>query len=1230
MRVATSATIVLLVVVLAVPGLPPAQRPAVAHAAPLASSAMVLHPMTGGPATHTPRQAPAASSAGWPTRTAIPFNNSSVPGNFLPTDGVFPTAAIYAAGLGEFFIVSTDTVSVVNASTREVVGGATLLYSVLNDGVYNPVNGRFYALDENCLVHELNPVGMVSVATIPVPCTPQSIAVNSTSGAVYVGVAAHGCSNAGQIAVINATSTSAWNVTVFGGVGHLAVDPLNGTLLFQAVNRTYNGVTCVSTEGFGWFHPGVGTANSSTDFITRQSLAWVTFSGNGTRVFATDQNDHIAAFRTAGFVEIGNVSFINSANDAAVVFNPVTGDLVASGLSSQRVEVIDPSNLTVLRNLSFPVASYYYYVGSQAILGVDSGSGDIFAPDGPLGAVMVANPNATARLGLTLVGASLDGVAVDPRTGEVVTQDDANGVVYLVNGTSLGVDNRTDYFGPYSVGGPVLFDPDTGAFASFYYSLASIYPSNGTILNTSGYSDCPGDAAFSKSNQNVWVTEPCVPAVYVFNSTSLSLVKKLRDVAGDTPNGIAYDPVHDRMYVAMGRSILVVNATTFVNYTSINMGWLVSGLAYSSLCRCVYAAFTNGGRIVGIATSNNTRVTNTSSDGAHWLTAVDPIGYVVGGEQYGANITVVNATTGRFVGQSPSGEQSQRVTYDPLTKELIVSSLGGGLTFINASTPFPVPPTYYAVTFHESGLGTGRTWGVVINGTNYSSTSNALSVDLINGTHAYQAWAPAGFAAVAPTGNVTVSGRSVSLTLRFDIPGFTSTVSFSEMGLPPQTPWTLAFNGTNLTSLATALFYNVTNGSYGYHANCSRGFVPTVPSGVVVVAGQSILQTVPFVAANFSVSFQERGLPNGTAWAVTVGASSAHATTSNLTVQLSNGTYAFAVQSPSAYTATPPNGSVAVNGTDLSVPIAFRLKPLYNVTFTEQGLPTNVPWSISLNGTTEPATGNTIVFARYNGSYGFAVGLSPGYASTPGSGSVTVDGSAVTIPLTWTRTVYSVTFSQSTLPSGTMWSVTLNGSTETSAGGSVAFSEPNGTYDYTVGTVAGYAASPVSGEVPISGDTFETVIGFSPSHANAPPPPRFNVTFAESGLPSGTEWSVTFNGTSRAGSANLTFSGFPNGTYAYSVGPVTGFGTPSPGTATVDGHSAVVQVVFQASSPNGTNNSTGGGGATVLGLPPSEGYGLIGGLVVFLVVAVGVAVVLRRRSRHPQDPTVIASPSGSR
>ncbi|EQD43571.1 hypothetical protein B1B_13753, partial [mine drainage metagenome] len=52
--------------------------------------------------------------------------------------------------------------------------------------------------------------------------------------------------------------------------------------------------------------------------------------------------------------------------------------------------------------------------------------------------------------------------------------------------------------------------------------------------------------------------------------------------------------------------------------------------------------------------------------------------------------------------------------------------------------------------------------------------------------------------------------------------------------------------------------------------------------------------------------------------------------------------------------------------------------------------------------------------------------------------------------------VYTVSFSETGLPGGTPWSVTLNGSTQSSTTNVIAFSESNGTYGYTIVDVSGW------------------------------------------------------------------------------------------------------------------------------------------------------------------------------
>ena len=66
--------------------------------------------------------------------------------------------------------------------------------------------------------------------------------------------------------------------------------------------------------------------------------------------------------------------------------------------------------------------------------------------------------------------------------------------------------------------------------------------------------------------------------------------------------------------------------------------------------------------------------------------------------------------------------------------------------------------------------------------------------------------------------------------------------------------------------------------------------------------------------------------------------------------------------------------------------------------------------------------------------------------------------------------------------------------------------------------------------------------------AGVPVPSDYLVTFNESGLPTDTSWSVALNGQNGAsGSASVVFEVL-NGTYAYSIYPVTGYAAdPVPG-----------------------------------------------------------------------------------
>ena len=130
--------------------------------------------------------------------------------------------------------------------------------------------------------------------------------------------------------------------------------------------------------------------------------------------------------------------------------------------------------------------------------------------------------------------------------------------------------------------------------------------------------------------------------------------------------------------------------------------------------------------------------------------------------------------------------------------------------------------------------------------------------------------------------------------------------------------------------------------------------------------------------------------------------------------------------------------------------------------------------------------------------------------------------------------LFKINFIENGLPSGTPWSVTLNETTKSSTTNTITFSEPNGTYSYTIATVnKSYSPSPSSGTFTLNGEPVNLSIIFKFQ--------TYTITFIENGLPPGTNWSVTVNGITKYSTGeNITFT-LINGTYTYNVNVPSGY-----------------------------------------------------------------------------------------
>jgi hypothetical protein len=105
---------------------------------------------------------------------------------------------------------------------------------------------------------------------------------------------------------------------------------------------------------------------------------------------------------------------------------------------------------------------------------------------------------------------------------------------------------------------------------------------------------------------------------------------------------------------------------------------------------------------------------------------------------------------------------------------------------------------------------------------------------------------------------------------------------------------------------------------------------------------------------------------------------------------------------------------------------------------------------------------------------------SQGYESNLGTLITSLDRSSVI--------THTVTFTESGLPSGTNWSVTLNGSVRSSHSSAITFTEPNGSLGFSVLSPTAaengtrFEATPSTGSVDVSGANVTVPIGYGPQY----------------------------------------------------------------------------------------------------------------------------------------------------
>ncbi len=482
--------------------------------------------------------------------------------------------------------------------------------------------------------------------------------------------------------------------------------------------------------------------------------------------------------------------------------------------------------------------------------------------------------------------------------------------------------------------------------------------------------------------------------------------------------------------------------------------------------------------------------------------------------------------------------------------------------------------TTHTVTFEETGLPRGTSWSVDLSGTVKSSTTSAIVFPEPVGTYPFTVVPVPGYAASPSSGEVQSSGCMAEVRITFTPTPVTATytVWVNETGLPSGTSWWVDLNGTNTSSTSSSIPFTVPNGTYAYAAPAEVAGAPGVgyatneSSGSVVVDGANANATVAY-STQYLLTVEAYPLAGGNVSPASGWYPAGDAV--DLSAQ-ANASYVFVAWvgvGDGNYSGPAANATVTMDGpiTELA-----QFNATYTVYFLESGLPDGQNWTVTLNGSSQTTYFSGIEFPEPNGTYAFSVAPIAGFQADVYQGTVTVAGADAFVYVAWSIVWYNVTFNETGLPSDTPWTVTLNGSSETSPAPSQSFQVRNGTYPFAVGPVPGYTANVTAGSVLVQGANVTVFIGWTVTSSPPPPsgPSAFTLTFTESGLPSGSLWTVQLSASGAGGSgqsstAALPFSGLSNGTYSYVVLDVgTYVSTPSTGSVTIVGQNLTVPLTF--------------------------------------------------------------------
>ncbi|MGP8145169.1 MAG: YncE family protein [Thermoplasmata archaeon] len=867
----------------------------------------------------------------------------------------------------------------------------------------------------------------------------------------------------------------------------------------------------------------------------------------------------------------GNYTGGVATDPGGAVYDNRTGEIFVTNLNSNNVDVISDATDKVVAQID---------VGGDPVgIALDYRTGEVFVSDHNWDTVSVISDATDSVVATIPVISGPEGLAYDSALDEVYVASwnlaSYTGSVEAISGTSHSVVANISV-GSYPSG--VAYD---SARSEIFVTNQNPGYSQGTVSVISDSSNSLVATIPVGEDPYGIVYDPALGELFVANSDSgnLSVISDASNTVtaavegvGD-PDGVAFDDSSGMVFVtepgtcyfscSQGR-VAVVSASTNSLDATVAVGAASLGLAYDSGVGTLFVPNQGGGcaSIFGISlgcVGSSVSLVSGVSDaviGTIYL-STSPVAVAYDsstGELFVADdafdeVLVLSATTGALVANIPLGSNPNGLAYDSGKGEVFVTEGlpfgSGNVSVISDTTNTVVAKIRLAAGSYPLGIAYDGGKGEL-----FVADNNHDSVAVLSDTS--NSW----------VANVTVDWYPTAVA--YD--GSRGEVFAASEGgcLYPWCSSVTVISDTTNTALAT-IPVGADPSGLAYDGATNEVYVATRfgEMNAISVDADRVVASVPSEYDTSAVAYDPS---NGLLLAAstlnnTVGIFLGGINSPVATLPVGRGPVAIGVN-PSdgtAYGVSSGAGTISI-----LAPGTARYPEYHLVVFTETGLPNSRNWSVAFNGAavTEPA-GAAIAFAVTNGTYSYLVlGVGPFRVSgTAAAGTITVNGANVPEAVAFSRgPTVTLTFRSVGLAAGTRWCVML-GETRCSTTASVQFKHLGpGTYTYRIGSPAGMTSlAKVGGVWKVAANGSVSLARGATIHVRF----AYAVTFTETGLPSGTSWSVTGQAETVSSTTSSVVLYMTNGTHGFLVHAVVGYvRSPARGMVTVAGDPTGRSIVF--------------------------------------------------------------------